>query len=49
MKNYVVLWPLLGPADVLLDVGRHTDGPQKDKGRAGAQREIKTGQRGREH
>lgn len=37
-KDPRVLWPLLGSADVSLDVGRNTDGPQKDKGKADAQR-----------
>lgn len=36
-----IMWSLLGPADVSLDVGRRTHGPQKDKGKAGAQRQIK--------
>ena len=41
-----MLWPLLRFADVSLDVCRHTDGPGKDKGKAGAQRQmIKKGQR----
>lgn len=40
-----IMWSLLGPVDVSLDVGRHTHGPQKDKGKAGAQRQIKKGQR----
>lgn len=45
MKDQTVLWSLLGFADVSLDVCRHTDGPWKDKGKAGAQREIKKRQR----
>lgn len=40
-----IMWLLLGPADVSLDVDRHTHGPQKDKGKTGAQRQIKKGQR----
>lgn len=39
------VWSLLGPADVSLDISRHTHGPQKDKGKAGTQRQIKKGQR----
>lgn len=39
-----LLWPLLGSADVSVDVCRHTDGSQ-DKGKAGAQRQIKERQR----
>lgn len=40
------VWSLLGPADVS---SRHTHGPQKDKGKAGGQRQIKKGQGEREH
>lgn len=45
MKDHIVLWPLLRCADVSLDVCRHKDGPGKDKGKAGPQRQIKKGQK----
>lgn len=45
MKGRAVLQPMLGTAVVSLDVCRHTDGSQKDKGKAGTQRQIKTRQR----